>query len=122
MTRIEIPFREEFREAMLSDRKLLTSRNKKYGDAGDRFSIFGAEFELVWVRRLPLGTVADRMWTGEGVSSAQEFIEIWNELHPRKGFDPSQRVWVHHFARVIDPNEWKLAREARFAARSAREP
>ena len=35
----------------------------------------------------------------EGCSSPEEFIEIWNGLHPR-GFHPDDWVYLHEFELV----------------------
>ncbi len=46
---MRIPFLPEWKELMFSGRKTHTCRSKKYGEAGERFEIFGATFELVSV-------------------------------------------------------------------------
>ncbi len=94
---IEIPFREEFREPMLEGRKTCTSRNRRYGEPGDRFVAFDATFELTAVFQAQLEYVACVLWQEEGVSGPEHFKRVWTELHPRKGWAPEQVVWVHKF-------------------------
>ena len=97
---VDIPFKEQFEESMLSGDKVCTSRNKKYGSSKDVFQRFGAHFMLVAIPKLPLKTVAFFLYKEEGFSSPEEFIDIWKKLHPRKGYDPEQLVFVHFFIRV----------------------
>ena len=98
---IKLPFKEDFKERMLSGRKTCTSRNKIYGKAGDTFEAFGATFEITDVERHSLRTVAWRFYYDEGFSSPEEFTVCWKKIHPRKGFIASQLVWVHWF-RILD--------------------
>jgi len=42
----------------------------------------------------------------EGAKSPEEFIEVWNKLHP-KGFDPDQVVYFHKF-RELTPETIQL--------------
>lgn len=101
MGKIEVPFLPEFEKPMLEGRKTCTSRNKRYGDAGDTFDKFGATFKLTEVTRYTLQGVAHNFYCEEGFNCAGEFISIWNRLHPRKQYVPTQLVWVHFFRRVI---------------------
>lgn len=101
MVEVKIPFRQEFRDVMLSGEKTMTSRTKRYGNMGDTFKIFGVTFQLTkqpW--KMYLGVVAYLFYTKEGLDSEDEFIAVWNEIHPRKGFDPEQQVWAHTFKRI----------------------
>ena len=97
MTEVKIPFMERFREPMLNGTKTVTSRTKKYGVKGDWFRVFGAKFVIDRVDSKPLGYVAAVLWEPEGAISNEEFIEIWGKIHPRKGWLPSQMVYVHLF-------------------------
>ena len=97
---IEIPFMESFKDMMLTDKKVCTSRNKIYGDPGDTFKIFGAKFKLICVAELPLDIVAEYFYTQEGCETPDNFRIVWVDLHPRKGWDPDQRVFTHFFTRV----------------------
>lgn len=102
---VSIPFSPEFEPKMLGGEKVSTSRTKRYGQAGDRFEAFGAEFELTKVERQTLNFVAASLYKAEGCNSPVDFVYIWNHLHPRKGWAPKQRVWVHHFAVVAGQAE-----------------
>ncbi len=97
---VAISFLDRFRDAMLNDVKDCTTRMRPMGQMGDRFIAFGAEFELLSIEHVHLGDVADILWKEEGASSRSEFIEIWKTIHPRKGFDPARRAWLHRFRRV----------------------
>ena len=78
MGQFEIPFLPEFQEAMLSGRKTVTSRTKKYGEPGDWFEVFGAEFHLIKVFKATLNQIAFLGWYSEGLSSPGDFVGVWN--------------------------------------------
>lgn len=86
---------------MLSSKKTVTSRTRKYGDRGDQFEAFGAPFVLLGVTRLPLFEVADKWHKAEGFEDREGFIEIWNKIHPKItfDFDPDRKVFLHRFIR-----------------------
>jgi hypothetical protein len=94
-----LPFQPRWREAMLSGRKVCTSRSRRFGRPGDTFQAFGTGFELRAIERLPLLHVKDHLYLQEGCESPDEFQRAWNELHPRRGFVPEQPVYVHWFVR-----------------------
>lgn len=97
--KIHIPFYPRFREPMLNEQKTWTSRTKKYGKPGDTFEIFDAEFVLLVVEEYPLSFVAEN-WYREGCNSKQDFIDVWNKIHPRKGYIPNWIVYVHIFKKT----------------------
>lgn len=99
MAEIKIPFKERFREPMFRGLKTWTSRSKRYGKTGDTFKVFGQEFLIEKVERRTLGDVADH-YKEEGCESRQDFVEVWNSIHRRKGFDRWRRVYVHVFRRT----------------------
>ena len=101
MIPIEIPFRADMREAIIAGNKYCTSRSKKYGRPGDTFKIGAKTYVLTAVLRRSLGTVASMYYEAEGTDSPDAFRSLWAEIHPRKGFDPCQMVWVHHFREVL---------------------
>lgn len=84
---------------MLDDVKTWTSRTKWYGKVGDTFDIFGHTFEVVNRFKMPLSIVALH-WKEEGCKDSTDFWEVWKQIHPRKGFVPDQRVFVHVFRRI----------------------
>ena len=85
-----------FADDLLSGRKIWTSRNKKYGVTGDTFEIFNREFSIQDVRRMTLDEVSYN-YEDEGCKTRDEFIQVWKKIHPRKGWIPEQKVWVHVF-------------------------
>jgi len=98
--KVNIPFKEQFREVMLSGDKTFTSRTKKMGSYNDTFDVFSATFRINDVCRMKLNTVAYAFYKEEGCKSPDDFINIWEKIHPRKGFDPEQWVFVHIFERI----------------------
>ena len=101
MAKIDIPFRDGFRRAMLAGDKDCTSRNKRYGDVGDTFEKFGATFEIDAQERSTLEDVALNLFREEGCTSPDHFIAVWKAIHPRAGWTPEKLVWVHYFKRVV---------------------
>lgn len=99
--KVEIPFLERWREAMLAGEKTCTSRTKKYGNPGDTFEIFGTLFELKAVNKVELGWVTFAFHEAEGCSTAREFTDVWCELHPGRGWHPFEKVYLHYFRRVL---------------------
>lgn len=98
MTTIKIPMNEWSKERLLTGQKICTSRTKIYGKAGD--DIDGGTndlYKLKNIMHLPLWFVRDFLWFLEGAKSPEEFEKIWIEIHPRKGFDGEQKVYVHFF-------------------------
>ena len=97
---VTIPFMDNFKDAMLDGRKIMTCRSKAYGKFEDVFCIFGASFMLTAVYKVKLGYVAWNCFAKEGCKDGDEFIEIWNKLHPRKGYNSEAIVFAHEFVRV----------------------
>jgi len=97
--KVNIPFKERFREPMIKGAKTWTSRTKPYGKPGDTFDVFGHTFEIVKTQRRILDDVAEH-YNEEGCASREDFVELWKKIHPRKGFNPWQRVYVHIFRRI----------------------
>ena len=50
---------------------------------------------------MPLWFVADNLYETEGAMEPIEFINIWKEIHPGKGWQPEQEVYYHYFTEVI---------------------
>lgn len=106
MSEIILPFKPYFREPLLNGTKIFTARTKRMGKYTDTFQAFGQTFTLVDITEMPLENVAD-FWESEGCKSREHFIEVWCEIHPIKGYDPKQMVYLHQFMKVVDahPNE-----------------
>ncbi len=97
--RITIPFRAHFRDAIIQGRKTVTSRTRKYGKPGDEFEAFGFVFVVDRLERVRLATVANQHFQVEGFSNPEQFKNEWMDIHPRRGYDSEQRVWLHWFRR-----------------------
>ena len=98
--KVKIPFKPRFKEPMLDGTKTWTSRTRRYGHKGDTFDAFGATFEIVEEpEKCTLRDIMYNHWKEEGCKSTTDFFEVWEEIHPRKGFVPSQLVWAHIFGK-----------------------
>lgn len=97
---VDIPFLPIWKPLMVSGVKTHTCRSKQYGAPGDRFRKFGATFELTWVAKVPLSLVLDSYWKQEGCTSPEHFVQVWEEIHPGRGFVPSDKRWLHEFRKV----------------------
>lgn len=100
MREIYIPFNEWSKDKLDTDEKTCTTRTKKYGDPGDYFYVKGVKYVLTAVQRVSLQEVADFYYKYEGCGSSDEFILVWNDIHPFKGYDAEQRVYLHIFRKV----------------------
>lgn len=94
---VEIPFREDMRQAIIYGGKSCTTRTKAYGAVGDCFKVENLVLEITAVDRVLLGYVARHKYKQEGFKDSVSFIEAWEQLHPRKGFVAEQFVWLHEF-------------------------
>ena len=102
MTRIKIPFNKWSLERLLDERKTATSRNKCYGERNDVFIIRNKIFRITNIRQLKLITIATYCFKDEGCETPEEFINVWKSIHPRLGWTPDKRVWIHYFTYVED--------------------
>ncbi len=100
MTAIVLPFLDRFREPLLNGTKTCTSRRVRLGKPGDEFLAFGAWFKITKVEQAALGYVASILFKEEGLDSPADFIEIWRQLHPTKGYEAHEIVWLHRFERL----------------------
>jgi len=99
--KVKIPFLPQFKDAMLSGNKCVTTRSRKYGEGGDTFEIFGQEFMLTSVFQRTIEHVANLLYLQEGFKSEKDFIELWKKLHPRVGYQPERVYWVHVFVKTF---------------------
>jgi len=95
--RIEIPFNKWSLERLYDESKCATSRNKKYGNVGDIFYVGDDKYKITMIKKLPLFFIANELFRTEGCTDPQEFIDIWEEIHPRKGWVDEQKVYYHYF-------------------------
>src|SRR3972149_4757071 len=101
-----VPFNDWSQERLLLSSKTATSRTSQYGSIGDTFQAGDKTFELTDVSRKNLWDISQNYYLDEGAKSSEEFIEVWNSLHP-KGFDPEQVVYFHKF-RELTPDTIQL--------------
>ncbi len=101
---IEIPFNSWSKDKLRAGKKNATSRTKKYGERGDCFEVDLGDkvvrYEVVFISRWELDRIAINWYDVEGCDSPEEFKNVWGDIHPRKGFDPDQKVWFHLFEKV----------------------
>jgi len=100
MAKIKIPFNAWSKTRLYARTKTCTARTKRYGKPGDTFEVDGQKFKLVRVERIELQKVARYYFAVEGCISCGHFVEIWCELHPKKKYQPHQRVYLHIFEEV----------------------
>lgn len=95
--KVKIPFMERFREPMLNGTKTQTARSKRYGEKGDHFKVFGAEFIIDCVLRMELEEIM-KHWKQEGFESLEDFKITWCKIHPRRKLTYlNEPFWVHVF-------------------------
>lgn len=92
-----LPFRPEFKDAVLSGRKTATCRTKRYGDPGDELRTPFGSVRLTAVVERMLWDVAENYFREEGLESSEDFQQVWKKLHPRAGFRPNDIVYLHRF-------------------------
>lgn len=104
--RIEIPFTREMRAAVLSGKRSMTCRFRRYGFRGDYFELreglLGPKvrrFVLSAVNEVPLGDVATVHDATEGHPSSEEFLRAWQKAYPGRS-DEGRMVWAHTFEEV----------------------
>lgn len=104
MTLIKIPFNEWSKARLRANHKSATSRNKKYGNVGDIFVVdcgySDKLYELTYIEKVTLAFVRDKFYWEEGCESEDLFVQIWNDIHPKKKFDDEQKVWLHLFKEI----------------------
>lgn len=93
---IVIPFKERFREPMISGVKDMTSRTACYGRVGDYFNAFGHTFVLTSVVERHFDFIVEN-WKAEGCSSKEDFLAVWRDIHPRRALNMKAKFWVHKF-------------------------
>lgn len=97
---IKIPFNVWSIGKLNADFKNATSRYKKYGSKGDIFYVDGNKYIILLVVKLPLWMIANYLYNTEGCNSPNQFINIWETIHPQKGFKKDDEVWYHLFDKI----------------------
>ena len=102
MKKINIPFTDWSKEHIRYGLKCATTRTKKYGNKGDYFYVDDIKYRLVEVKKLRLSFITYYLYDKEGAESPEEFIKVWNEIHPIKGYEEQQfdLFWYHRFEKV----------------------
>jgi hypothetical protein len=96
MAVVRIPFREQFKTTLLNGTKVCTSRTRRMGKEGDRFEAFGSYFLIERIHHIPLEAVK-ALWKEEGCRSTDDFVQVWNDIHPNKKFNSDQLIYLHWF-------------------------
>jgi hypothetical protein len=92
-----LPFLPEFHDKVRRGLKTATARSRPYGKPGDRLQGPGCVLVLEHVAKAPLQYVAAECYGFEGLPSTAAFIEVWERIHPRAGYDPAKWVYLHRF-------------------------
>lgn len=100
MSEIDIPFNDWSTKRHKYGEKTATTRTKKYGSPGDRFTDAGRTYELTHVVKVPLEIVAESFNRYEGAEGRFEFEQVWKDIHYKRGFEPDWDVWLHLYREV----------------------
>lgn len=110
MARINIPMNDWSRDKLRKRIKNATSRNKRYGWLGDTFleDVGGrmVEYGIIEQKHTTLREVRDVYFRMEGCETPEEFEQVWIDIHPRAGFQPEHKVWLHIFVGITE-QEWE---------------
>jgi len=103
MTFLNIHFMEEMKKAIIEGHKDCTSRRIPYGKVGDVFLVFHeggriAKCTLTAITKRTLADVTSHFYQREGFPSQADFIRKWCDIHPKRGYIPSDQVWLHEFS------------------------
>jgi hypothetical protein len=99
----QLAFLPRFRVPILNGIKTQTARISRHGiEQGDEILAISnkkpfARLSIKNIERRTLGSFDEDDAYREGLPSLAEFITVWKQIHPRKGFDPNQKVDVLHF-------------------------
>lgn len=107
MAEINIPYNTWSKNKIYQNIKTATTRTKKYGKKGDVFIVDSVKYIITDYLKTKLEIVSSDFFREEGAGSPEEFIEVWNSMHPVKKFDPQQTVWIHFFEEQKTENKKK---------------
>ncbi len=98
---IHIPFHSQMIEEILSGRKTITTRSKKYGKVGDSFYADDNRFkcDIIDIIKLPLQEICDKYYKEEGFVNPQDFKNFWLTIHRK--WTPQKKFYLHKFATPI---------------------
>ena len=97
---ITIKFHPDMIRAMFDCGKDRTSRFKKLGKPGDRFTLTHPDtleqrkWQISEINQHTLGEVAVHMHKKEGFISEKDFMKFWIKIHPER-IDAKLKVYVH---------------------------
>lgn len=94
---VDFPFNDWSKDRMAKGLKKMTSRTSRHAQIGDTFKCVEKTWLVVGVGWVKLGYVAKYCYALEGAMTPQEFIDVWNQIHPKKKFDPEEEVCAHFF-------------------------
>lgn len=97
---VDIPMNDWSEKQLRLGNKTATTRTDRYGRSGDRFEAAGNVYELTHVVKVPLRAVANHFYDEEGCEEKEEFETVWEEIHPRKGYEPDWLVYLHLFREI----------------------
>ena len=109
MVKIFIPFNDWSRDKLHRGMKTATCRSKPYGKVNDIFEIFlenrprgqrVVSYIVTSITKKSLKNVSENHFAEEGAESPEEFIAVWNDIHPRRKFRPNDIKWFHTFKEV----------------------
>ena len=75
----------------------MTVRTRRFGRAGDVLSTEVGEVELESVEPVALEIAVEQLYADDGFDSPDDFRRFWKSIHPRAGYRPEQRVYLHRF-------------------------
>lgn len=101
----ELPFYDRFIEPIKEGRKTMTARTKIYGEPGDVLDTPVGPVEIIRVIKAKLHVIKSYYYFLEGFESPADFVKCWEEIHPRKGYQPDWEVWLHQFRYVGDDTD-----------------
>lgn len=107
MAKRNISFLHRWKSLMISGDKTMTCRTSCMANPGDTFAAFGYIFLVKSVIVVPLKVVATEYYEQEGCKSPNEFVKIWETIHP-KGFKGDEIVFLHKFELQESPIQGAL--------------
>ena len=109
MVKIFIPFNDWSKNKLHRGIKTATCRSKPYGEVNDTFEVFlenrprgqrVVSYIVASITKKSLKDVSKNHFAEEGAKSPEEFIEVWNDIHPHRGFQPEDIRFFIKFKEV----------------------
>ncbi len=96
------PFLGRFHPLMEQGIKTMTTRPRKIGGVGYKWIVNNRTYRTVGQCSLPLSYIANHLFLQEGCDDPHEFIDVWNEIHPFKQYQPDATKVAHFFQVLCD--------------------